>query len=53
MNDGLHANFNGEDLFFIEGELSELQTAHTRVELLEGLQQRMLAPRLARIPEPP
>ncbi|CUI03694.1 hypothetical protein [Massilia antarctica] len=47
MSDTRHADFDGEDLFFIEGVLSELQTAYTRVNLLEGLQQSMLARRLA------
>jgi hypothetical protein len=47
MNDVRHADFDGEDLFFIEGLLSELRTAHTRVNLLQGLQKSMLARRQA------
>lgn len=34
-------NFDGENLFLIEGTLSELQTARVRVHLLHGMEQRL------------
>jgi hypothetical protein len=40
-------NYEGEELFLVEGTLSEVQHAHTRVNLLEQIEKRALTKNLA------